>query len=129
MPGLAEVHAWLAAAAAVAAVGTSLLGAMLGLHTARGHAARLWLDRFVLAVPALVAINVALGGLVAILAAGGPTGPADPLHFVYALVALLVVPVARLEAMRRHSTRVGWWVCAGGLVTLGALLRLWATGG
>jgi hypothetical protein len=56
-------------------------------------------------------------------------GPADPLHFVYAMVALVALPVVRLEAMRRRSTRVGWWVCAGGLITLGALLRLWATGG
>jgi hypothetical protein len=129
MPGIDVVHAWLAVAAGVVAALAAVLGAMAGLGIARGRAMRLWLDRAVLALLVVVAANVALGGLVAILGAGGRAGPADPLHFVYAVVALLVVPVLRLEAMRRRSARVGWWVCAGAIVTLGALLRLWATGG
>jgi hypothetical protein len=90
---------------------------------------RRWLvlaDRLILALLALVAVAAALGP---VLALGRGAGPADPLHLVYAGVALLAMPALRLEAMRRRSARVGWWVCAGGLVTLGALLRLWATGG
>ncbi len=129
MPGLDVVHAWIAAAAGIAAVAAASVGALVGVGPVRGHTARLWLDRLVLAVLVLVAANVVLGGALAILAVGGRSGPADPLHLVYAVVALIALPVLRLEAMRRRSTRVGWWVSAGGLVTLGALLRLWATGG
>jgi hypothetical protein len=129
VPGLAVLHAWLAAAAAIVAAGTGLLGALVGLGVAGGRPARLWLDRLVLMLLVIVAANVALGGLVAIVGAGDRSGPADPLHFLYAVLALGAVPVCRFQAERSGSTRVGWWVCAGGLVTLGALLRLWATGG
>ena len=128
MPSAAVLHAWLAAAAAVLTVGATVIGALEGSGVARGRAVRLWLDRLVLAVLAVVAANVLLGAGVALLGSGGK-GPADLLHLVYAMVALLTIPVLRLEAMRRRSARIGWWVCAGGLVTLGALLRLWATGG
>jgi hypothetical protein len=128
MPSAAVLHAWLAAAAAVLAGGATVLGALSGLGVTGGRGARLWLDRLVLGVLAVVGANLLLGAAIALLAAGG-RGPADPLHLVYAVVALVALPAVRLEAMRRRSTRVGWWVCAGGLVTLGALLRLWATGG
>jgi hypothetical protein len=128
MPSAAVLHAWLAAAVALLTVGATLLGALAGSGVARGRAVRRWLDRLVLAVLAVVAANLLLGAAVALLASGGK-GPADLLHLVYAMVALLTLPVLRLEAMRRRSARIGWWVCAGGLVTLGALLRLWATGG
>ena len=114
--------------AAVLAAGAAVLGALAGLGVLVGRAVRLWIDRLVLAVLAVVAANLLLGAVVALLASGG-RGPADALHLVYAMVALLTLPVLRLETMRRRSARVGWWVCAGGLVTLGALLRLWATGG
>jgi hypothetical protein len=129
MPGLDVLHAWLASGAAILATGAVVLGALVALGAAGRRAGRRWLDRLVLALLVVVAADVVLGGLVGILALGGRVGPADPLHFVYAMVALLAVPVVRLEAMRRRSARLGWWVCAGGLVTLGALLRLWATGG
>jgi|tagenome__1003787_1003787.scaffolds.fasta_scaffold20693108_2 hypothetical protein len=129
MPAIAVIHAWLATAAAILAAGAAILGALVGLGAAGGRAARLWLDRLVLALLVVIGADVILGGLVAILGLGDRAGPADPLHLVYAMVALLTMPVVRLEAMRRRSARIGWWVCAGGLVTLGALLRLWATGG
>ena len=129
MPGLAVLHAWLASAAAIIAAGAVVLGALVGLRIAARRSARVWLDRLVLGLIAVVAANIALGGLVVILAPGGRSGPADPLHLVYAVAALLALPVARFEVERRGSTRVGWWVCAGGVVTLGVLLRLWATGG
>ncbi len=126
MPTLAQVHAWLAAGAAIAAVLATGAGVALGAGAAGG---RRWLvaaDRLILALLVLVAAAIALG---AGLALGRGAGPSDPLHLVYAGVALLAMPVLRLEAMRRRSARLGWWICAGGLVTLGALLRLWATGG
>jgi hypothetical protein len=128
MPSAAVLHAWLAVAAAILAAGATVLGLLAGLGRIGGRGARLWMDRMVLGVLAVVGVNQLLGAAVAMFAPGG-RGPADPLHFVYAMVALVALPVVRLEAMRRRSTRVGWWVCAGGLVTLGALLRLWATGG
>ena len=128
MPSAAVLHAWLAAASAVLTAGATVLGALSGSGVARGRAVRLWLDRLVLAVLAVVAADLLLGAGVALLASGAK-GPADLLHLVYAIVALLALPVLRLEATRRRSARIGWWVCAGGLVTLGALLRLWATGG
>ena len=126
MPTLAQVHAWLAAGAAIAAVLATVAGVALGAGAAGG---RRWLvaaDRLILALVVLVAAAIALG---VGLALGRGAGPSDPLHLVYAGVALFALPALRLEAMRRRSARLGWWICAGGLVTLGALLRLWATGG
>ena len=119
MPGLAVLHAWLASAAAILATGATVLGVLVGLGIADRPMARMWFDRLVLAAPAVVAVNVALGGLVAILAIGGRSGPADPLHLAYATVALLALPVLRFEAMRRGSTRIGWWVCAAASSRLG----------
>jgi len=129
VPAIPVLHAWLAAAAAVIAAAAALLGALAGLGIARGRGMRLWLDRLVLGVLVVVAVDIALGAVAALLVTSGRVGPADPLHLVYALVALLVLPLVRLEAMRRRAARTGWWVFAGSLVTLGALLRLWATGG
>jgi hypothetical protein len=63
---------------------------------------------------------------VIVLVAVGP--PREWLHVAYAAAALWTVPVARAVGRTRASTRIGWWVAAGGLVTLAALLRLWGTG-
>ena len=126
MPTLAQVHAWLAVGAAIAAVLATLAGAAMGAGLAGGRRWLVLADRLILALLVLVAVALALGP---VLVLGRGAGPSDPLHLVYAGVALLAMPVLRLEAMRRQSARVGWWGCAGGLVTLGALLRLWATGG
>ena len=126
MPALAQVHAWLAVGAAVAAALATLTGLAMGAGIVHG---RRWLvaaDRLILVLLVLVAAALTLGP---VLVLGRGAGPSDPLHLVYAGVALLALPVLRLEAMRRRSARAGWWVFAGGLVTLGALLRLWATGG
>jgi hypothetical protein len=104
----------------------TLAGAGMGLGALHGRQWLVLVDRLILGGLLLVAAALALGPVL-VLARG--VGPADALHLVYAVVALLAMPLARLEAMRRRSARLGWWVCAGGLVTLGALLRLWATGG
>jgi hypothetical protein len=121
MENIATLHAWLATASAVLAVLLVLLGSLVGIGVV--HSVR-WLDRLIVAVMVSVATAGILGPLLFIAVAP----PADTIHVLYAGVALLAAPVARLESIRRHSTRVGWWVAAGGLVTLGAVLRLWATG-
>ena len=118
----AQLHAWVATAAAVVALLIVLLGALDGLGAI---AARRWLDRL------MVALLVALGATV-ILGPGiviGVRPPSDPMHYLYALVAVAAVPSARYAAGRRGATRAGWWFAVGGLVTLAALVRLWGTGG
>ena len=119
---IAILHAWLAVASVVLAAAVVVLGALDGIGTVRG---RRWLDRLVLA---LLGATVA-GALLGLGVLVGAQPPADPLHLVYGAAAVLAVPAARLIAGTRGSPRLGWWLAAGGLVTLGALLRLWATGG
>lgn len=126
------LHVGAALAAAGAALALTIAGAVAALG---GSVRRRSLDRILLAgiLGALVAI--ASGPL---LLAGGRT-LADPLHALYATVVLLAGPVSRGAAMRdtvlaRASRRLaspglGRWTVAGGLTTLGALLRLWMTGG
>ncbi len=50
------------------------------------------------------------------------------MHFLLAAIAVLTVPALRLVAIRKRSTHVGWWMAAGAVVTLLALLGLWQTG-
>lgn len=121
MDAVATLHAWLATASAVLAGILVALGALVGIGVVHGVR---WLDGLIVAVMATVAAAGILGPLLFIAVAP----PSDTIHILYAGVALFAAPVARLESMRRRSTRVGWWVAAGGLVTLGAILRLWGTG-
>ena len=83
-----------------------------------------WLDRLIGLLMVLVAVAGFLGPILFLVVAP----PAEMVHILWAGVALFAAPVARLESMRRRSTRVGWWVAAGGLVSLGSILLLWATG-
>ena len=124
-PVLAQLHAWLAAGAAVAAAALVIGGVIDTLGVVRPGVAKRWLDRLLLALLGLVTLAAILGPLVLLLV--GP--PDDWLHLLYAAVVLAAAPIARLIADRRGSARVGAWVATGGLVTLGALLRLWMTGG
>ena len=118
---LAQLHVWIAIAAAVIAASVVMLGALDGARLVR---ARAWLDRLGVALFAALVLVVLLGpGIVVALG-----GPADPLHFAWAVVALGAVPLARLVALRRGSTRLGWWMAGGGLLTLGALFLLWQSG-
>ena len=57
------------------------------------------------------------------------------LHALYAGVAVVALPIARVVGARRDppagrttSRGIGRWLVAGSLVTLGILLRLWMTG-
>jgi hypothetical protein len=119
---LALPHAWLATAGAVVATVLAVLGALDGAGVVR---ARRSLDRLAVVLFALLLGSLLLGPAIAI----GVGGPADPQHFLFAAVAMLAVPAFRWIAARRGPARVGWWMAAGAVVTLAALLRLWATGG
>jgi len=121
MDTVATLHAWAATASAVLAVGLVILGSLDGLGVVR---AVRWLDRLIVVLLVAVCVAGFLGPILVLAVAP----PAELIHFLYAAIALLATPLARLESMRRHSARVGWWVAAGGLLTLGAVLRLWATG-
>ena len=121
---LAQLHGWLAVVVAVLAGVLAVLGLLHAFGVARSPAAKRWLDRVILVLIVAVAA-AALVGLLVLLFTGPPR---DWLHVVYAAVALAAAPLARLEAGRRRSNRLGAWVAVGGLLTLAALLRLWGTG-
>jgi hypothetical protein len=91
---------------------------------------RFAVDRLVLLVEAVVAVQIGIGGL---LVATGDR-PSDPLHLLYGVAALATLPVGwawggrpdRTGAVsRRH--RDGWLLIATGIL-LGVELRLLATG-
>jgi hypothetical protein len=124
-PVIAQAHAWIAVGAAVAAVALGVAGLVGARSSGPTGRVRRWIDRIVLGLLGLV-VAAALVGAIVLLVVGPPS---DWLHLLYAAIALLAAPAARLIAGWRHSARVGLWMTAGSLVTLGALLRLWVTGG
>jgi hypothetical protein len=118
---LAVLHAWVATAGALVAVLLVVVGVLdgAGLVKARG-----WLDRLAAILFVTMVAAVLLGpGIVA-----GVGMPSSPLHFLLAAIAVLTVPALRFAAIRRRSTRIGWWMASGAAVTLIALLSLWSTG-
>jgi hypothetical protein len=93
---VSEAHQF--ATVLVAAIALGLLLAAVwstvdGRRSAGGRDHRFAVDRLVLALVLVVALNDAIGGG---LVAGGRR-PADPLHLVYGVAALVTVPV-------------GWWI-------------------
>ena len=118
---LARLHAWIATASAVIAGLVVIVGALDGAGIVQ---ARAWLDRLAVALVGALVLVALLGPGIII----GLGGPADPLHLVYAAIALAAVPLARLVASRRGSVRPGWWMAAGGVATLGMLYLLWQSG-
>ncbi len=118
---LAVLHAWVAVAGAVVAVILVVVGLLDGAGIAKAHG---WLDRLAKVLFVAMVAAVLLGpGIVA-----GVGMPSSPLHFLLAAIAVLTVPALRLVAIRRRSSRVGWWMAAGAALTLLALLGLRATG-
>jgi hypothetical protein len=110
------VTALLVAASAVAVVAVAVVG-----RVARRDV-RFALDRAILAGLLLTAIGIALG--LVILATGGR--PADPLHLLYAVVALAILPVARFwDRLAGHRLLS---VGIGGLILAGLVVRLFQTG-
>jgi hypothetical protein len=105
----------------VAAAGIVLI-AVVVVASMRHRPARFATDRVILAALALVALGIATGLLV--LFTG--SRPADPLHFLYAGVALILLPVARfwgrLERYRGPALGIA------GIVLAALVLRLFQTG-
>jgi hypothetical protein len=127
------VHQLLTVIAGALAAGVTAMAVL----PATGRPRWLPVDWFILAIAGTVAVT-ALVGLILWAATGGPE---DGLHSLYAALALLTLPVARIlgsdaavsEAAPRGEVRVvsrrlGRWLLAGGLITVGALVRLWMTG-
>lgn len=120
MSGVADTHgalAWLTVAITIVVLVVALLAAS-------GRASRASVDGAVLGLLAAVVATAAVGA--ALPVAG--SSPRDPLHFLYAVVALIVPPGARYAARSRDARRVGQFVAAGAAITLAAMLRLFMTG-
>jgi hypothetical protein len=118
---LAVLHLWVAIAGAIVAGILVVVGLLDGAGIV---AARRWLDRLATLLFVTMVAAVLLGpGIVA-----GVGMPSSPVHFLLAAIAVLTVPALRLLAIRRSSTHLGWWMAAGAVVTLLALLGLWSTG-
>ena len=106
---------------AVAGVAFGLGGSALGLLR-RGHEAVAdWIQAAVLSL--LVVVGV--GGLVVVVEDGRP---ADGLHFVYATIAIGIIPLARSFAGRASGRSAAILLLATFVVLAGLLYRLFATG-
>jgi hypothetical protein len=116
------LHAGLAVVTGIAVV---LLLAASVAAAAGWSGGRAWLDRAVL-VQAVAAL-VAVGSGLLVLASGAR--PADPLHFLYAVVLAGFALTIRAAAGTRPTRRVGGWLVLGSLVVGGVLVRAFMTGG
>jgi hypothetical protein len=116
------LHAGLAVVTGIAVV---LLLAASVAAAAGWSGGRVWLDRAVL-VQAVAAL-VAVGSGLLVLASGAR--PADPLHFLYAVVLAGFALTLRAAAGTRPTRRVGGWLVLGSLVVGGVLVRAFMTGG
>jgi hypothetical protein len=122
------IHVILAVVAGGGTVTLLLAGA---IAAAGRRIARTLVDALLVIVLTAIVAGAGTGGL---LIASGP-GPAEVLHTLYAGVALVALPLARIVGARRDppagrstSHGIGRWLVAGSLVTLGVLLRLGMTG-
>jgi hypothetical protein len=109
--------------AAVAALSVAATLAVAGTALLLDRSGQPWLDRLILVQSALVAVST-LTGLPGPIS-GRP--PADPLHYLYAGLALAAIPTARYLG-RRTDRSVAGWVAGACLVEAVVLLRLWMTG-
>jgi hypothetical protein len=119
---LEQLHVVSAVIAAVLAVA---LGVACAASLVTGRTLHLTIDRLILAELAVVAVAIADGVL--LLATGHQ--PTDPLHLLYALLALGILPLARFSLPTIRETRRRWLVLVGGAVLVGLIVRLWQTGG
>lgn len=117
----ASIHLALGVAAAVLG-GTTAVLAAIGLG--RGRLPRLWLDRAILLALFVVALAIVTGPM--LLATGHI--PNDPLHLLYAGVALATLPIARFAFPAATPRRRAWLMLAGGLLLVGLFVRLLQTG-
>jgi hypothetical protein len=116
---IVDVHRLIAIVAGVAAAATV---AVVVVRAWLGRPGRLAVDRVILAALVVIVANVAVG--LVLLATG--SRPADPLHFLYAVVALLALPIARFwGALERRRALA---LAIGGVVLVGLVVRLFQTG-
>jgi hypothetical protein len=123
------ILAALATAASLLVISSAIWSAIAGRRSGGRRDHRSAVDRAVLVVLGSTLVACLIG---AILLVTG-SRPADPLHFVYGPVAVIVLPVAIWVGVRgagAGSSRVrrDAWTAGGGLVLLGIVLRLFATG-
>jgi hypothetical protein len=105
----------------VAAAGLVLV-LVVAIGTASHRPVRFAADRAILVALALVAVGIA-SGLIVLLTGGHPE---DPLHLLYALVALAVLPVVRFwGGLGRHRMLA---LGVGGVLLAALVLRLFQTG-
>ncbi len=116
---LVDLH--LVLAIVVAASGLALAVVIVLGHVV-GRPFRSGRDRVILVAIGATAASIVLG---LVLLATGP-GPADPLHFLYAVVALVVLPAIRF--WDRLAARRGLWLGVGGVVLALLAVRLFQTG-
>jgi hypothetical protein len=108
-----------AAGVAVAAVG--LDGAWRAMRRLPPGALASQLETIV-----LIVLVVAIAGGLGILVGGGR--PAELLHFVYAIVAVGILPLADSLSRRAHPRTRGIATVLGAAVVFVVILRLFATG-
>jgi hypothetical protein len=128
-----DVHAFLGILAVTATVALLVAGGWSAIAERRSAGAvdhRFVVDRLVLLVIALVAIN----GLIGLLQVGIGQRPADPLHLLYGPAALVSLPVGAWLSRRGEGGAEGAvrrreaWMVAATVVLLGIELRLFVTG-
>ena len=118
MSGLHQALGYATAAAAV------LLLAAAALGLAAPERLRVWLDRAILV--ALVALGIAaLSGLPLIVLTGGP---ADPLHFLYAVIGPGLIVVARYLGHDVDRRRRALYMAVAAITVLAVIYRLFTTG-
>ena len=74
----------------------------------------------------LLLVGLTIAGGLGILVGGGR--PREPLHFVYAVVAMGILPTAAAFATRATPRTRAFVMSAGALVTLAVVIRLFGTG-
>jgi Kef-type K+ transport system membrane component KefB len=119
---LGPIHQALSLIAVVGDVGVLLL-AGLGVLLRRWD--RVLADRLILAVLAATGLAALAGVAVALQS----RPPSDPLHLVYGIAAILVLPIARYLGRSGSDRRRAGWLAVGSLVLLALYARLWMTAG
>jgi hypothetical protein len=117
---VASFHAWAAVASGIL-LAAIVIAAVLDATGVRSG--RRVVDGLILALIVATAAAALAGPILAV----GGKAPLDPMHVLYGVVAVVAVPLARL-AGARSPRRANAWIITGSLVTVGVLLRLWATG-
>ncbi len=130
MTGVHELLGRAALGLAVAVVAAAVWSVVDGRRTSGGVDHRFVVDRLILLNVFVVVANVLAGGLLAV----GGARPGDPLHLLYAVAAVVVLPLGwtlggrAAQDGRPSRARRDAWVLAAALVLVGIEVRLAATG-